>query len=214
MKSVKVPYIAGLEKMATAELLDVMETQASREHIGTVNWPDQFPYKPIAVFDIARSDRHIFISYFVRGLDLKALFGRSNEPVWQDSCVEFFVKDESSAYYHNFEFNCIGTCLASKKEAGETTHLTSAEIGKIIRHGSLEHHTFGEKEGIFEWGLVVGIPFELFGVDADNLPPRLWANFYKCGDETSHPHYLSWNAIDFPKPNFHLPEFFGELILG
>jgi hypothetical protein len=37
------------------------------------------------------------------------------------------------------------------------------------------------------------------------------ANFYKCGDELSQPHYLSWNNIKSGKPNFHLPEFFGEI---
>jgi hypothetical protein len=39
------------------------------------------------------------------------------------------------------------------------------------------------------------------------------ANFYKCGDETPEPHFLSWNPIDLPKPNFHVPQFFGQLEL-
>ena len=37
------------------------------------------------------------------------------------------------------------------------------------------------------------------------------ANFYKCGDRLKQQHYLSWNPIDLPRPNFHCPEFFGEL---
>ena len=37
------------------------------------------------------------------------------------------------------------------------------------------------------------------------------ANFYKCGDKTSHPHWLTWAPVGFPKPHFHLPEFFGTL---
>ena len=44
-------------------------------------------------------------------------------------------------------------------------------------------------------------------------PESIRANFYKCGDKTAHPHYLSWSPIDTPKPDFHRPEFFGELIL-
>jgi hypothetical protein len=27
----------------------------------------------------------------------------------------------------------------------------------------------------------------------------------------AHPHYLSWNRIDIPQPDFHRPDFFGEL---
>jgi hypothetical protein len=40
---------------------------------------------------------------------------------------------------------------------------------------------------------------------------RWRANFYKCAEHNSHPHWLMWAPIDFPKPNFHLPEFFGTL---
>jgi hypothetical protein len=45
------------------------------------------------------------------------------------------------------------------------------------------------------------------------MPGKKWrANFYKCGDKTSHPHWLTWAPVEFPKPNFHLPGFFGMLI--
>ena len=37
------------------------------------------------------------------------------------------------------------------------------------------------------------------------------ANFYKCGDLLPRPHFLSWNAISLPRPDFHCPEFFGTL---
>ena len=37
------------------------------------------------------------------------------------------------------------------------------------------------------------------------------ANFYKCADKTSHPHWLTWAEIDYPNPKFHLPDFFGRL---
>ena len=38
------------------------------------------------------------------------------------------------------------------------------------------------------------------------------AHFYKCGDKLQQPHFLSWNAIGNPKPNFHLPQFFGTIV--
>jgi hypothetical protein len=37
------------------------------------------------------------------------------------------------------------------------------------------------------------------------------ANFYKCGDDTSKRHYLSWNPVKTAKPDFHRPEYFGIL---
>ena len=35
-------------------------------------------------------------------------------------------------------------------------------------------------------------------------------NFYKC-DESIHPHFGSWNAVVWPKPDFHRPECFGAI---
>ena len=37
------------------------------------------------------------------------------------------------------------------------------------------------------------------------------ANFYKCGDDLPEPHFVSWNKIEAPTPNFHLPKYFGEI---
>ena len=40
------------------------------------------------------------------------------------------------------------------------------------------------------------------------------ANLYQCGDETSHPRWLTWSRVDLPSPDFHRPEFFGTLVFG
>ena len=41
-------------------------------------------------------------------------------------------------------------------------------------------------------------------------PGTFWRmNAYKCGDATSHPHWISWNPVR--ELNFHLPEDFGVL---
>jgi len=37
-------------------------------------------------------------------------------------------------------------------------------------------------------------------------------NFFKCGDETSHPHWASWSPIS-EELNFHRPETFGSIVL-
>ena len=42
------------------------------------------------------------------------------------------------------------------------------------------------------------------------LAGRAWrANFYKCGDQTSHPHWAAWSPVD--ELNFHLPRCFGTI---
>ena len=40
----------------------------------------------------------------------------------------------------------------------------------------------------------------------------LRANVYKCGDRTSHPHWMSWNPVR--TLNFHAPDEFGQLIFA
>jgi len=41
---------------------------------------------------------------------------------------------------------------------------------------------------------------------------QIWrANFYKCADESSHPHWGSWADIG-ERLDFHQPECFGEII--
>ena len=42
---------------------------------------------------------------------------------------------------------------------------------------------------------------------------RMRGNFYKC-DETIHPHFGSWAPIVHFRPDFHRPEWFGELTLA
>jgi hypothetical protein len=49
------------------------------------------------------------------------------------------------------------------------------------------------------------------GLDAKNLPEKIRGNFYKCADDTEMPHFVSWSPIHLPTPNFHCPDFFGEI---
>jgi hypothetical protein len=53
--------------------------------------------------------------------------------------------------------------------------------------------------------------FEAYAGALGALPGTSWrANFYKCADRTSHPHWGAWNPIG-EVLNFHKPETFGEL---
>jgi hypothetical protein len=203
-----VPALDGLE------LKDValrMETDALRQSINVINWKE-FPYKPVVAFDIARGSKELFLHYFVRGLSLRAMAGEDGEYVHPDSCVEFFMRQESSMNYTNFEFNCIGTCLAAR---GDNRHnrkpFTSDEYKKIRRYTTVQAKPFAEKTGIYDWEITVAIPFELMGLDASNLPEKIRANFYKCADETANPHYVTWSPINLPSPDYHCPDHFGEI---
>ncbi|MDH6305758.1 hypothetical protein M2459_002486 [Parabacteroides sp. PF5-5] len=211
MKKLNVVCLSALDVLDLSSVGYLMESKAQRDYINVVNW-EEYPYKPIAVFDIARSDTSLYIRYFVRGNSLKAIYDTDNSPVHKDSCVEFFMKKEREEGYMNFEFNCIATCDAARRKSRDVkVSLNPQEYESIRRYSSLEKRAFGEKTGVYSWELVVAIPLQLMGLDPENLPEKILGNFYKCADDTEAPHFLSWNPIDTPEPNFHQPEFFGEI---
>lgn len=213
MNTIKVPFIEGIEKMSYEEMDMAMETGAAKSFIGCVNW-QEYPYRPDVAFSVARSRTHLAVLYHVRGLDLRAMAMEDNGNVWEDSCCEFFAADPSDSTYYNFEMNCIGTLLASKRTSRENAEMFSAEaLSRVVRHSTLQRKQRELDGKIFGWSVGMCVPFDLIGADPDNLPSSIRANFYKCADKSAHPHFLSWSPIDVPSPDFHRPEFFGELIL-
>lgn len=213
MKKLKVPYLPTLDVLDLSSAGYLMESKAQREYIEVINW-EEYSYKPIVAFDIARTDKNLYIRYFVKGNSLKALYDKDSSPVYTDSCVEFFMQKVGEKGYINFEFNCIGTCDASRRESRSVSEsITPEEYQSIRRYSSLEKKPFTEKLGIHAWELVVCIPFTVMGLDPDNLPEKIMGNFYKCADDTEFPHFVSWSPIGTPQPDFHCPQYFGEIYL-
>ena len=214
MKQLSIQYIPALNDINLELANEILDEQGDCGTIAELNWAAQFSYKPITVFSIARSEDSIFIKFNVHGSMLKAVYSQDQSPVREDSCVEFFCKLPDSEHYINFEFNCIGTCRASRRKSRteDVTNFSLDELSLIKRYSSLGRRVFKEMEGLFEWDLTVKIPFSLIGIDPENLPECLLANFYKCADDTDSPHYVTWNPVVSENPDFHRPEYFGKLI--
>ena len=213
-KTIIVPFFSDIDDKPMEDISDFLEQNVEKHGIECRNWANEYPYHPITVFSIAYSKKYLYIDFFVHGNYLRAVNYVNNSPVSEDSCVEFFMQVHGSNEYWNFEFNCIGTVNASHRETRENaTRLTDQQIASIKRCASCGVKPFEEMEGLFAWNLVVAIPFELVGIDTSKAPIEFNGNFYKCGSKTSLPHYLSWSPINSPTPNFHLPEFFGNIIL-
>ena len=214
-KTLHVPYIADLDFLNTDAIFNRLESSGVRHSIGELNWKDLFPYHPLTTFTIAHSDNHIYINFFVRCNYLRAMNFENNSPVYEDSCVMFFVKPDRSEKYWNFEFNCIGAIKASHREsrAVNVTPLSDSEISTIAVLPSCGRRPFREVEGLFTWDLLAAIPLNLLGIKFDGKPVELSGNFYKCASGTSQPHYLSWAPVPTPEPDFHQPQYFGQIIL-
>lgn len=201
----------GLETLAPEKLNVALEEKGVHDRIENAPWEAEFPDRPKVSFDMAASDSHLFVKFNVEGSGLKAEFGRTNDPVWQDSCVEIFIGDADGKGYCNFEVNCIGALLSAHQERKEVnvTPITEEDARRIIRYASAGSEPFAEKEGEHRWTLTIGVPWDYLGYDGP--PESLRANLYKCADGSRRPHYLCWAPIETPTPNFHCPEYFGKL---
>ena len=208
MKRLSVP-LADFENQ---DLDTALELSGARFDVDCVNWPEAFPYAPLCSGRVARTQDALVVDFRVSGLDLRAQNTADNGRQWEDSCVEVFIQDPEDGNYYNFEINALGKVLAcTGPDRHNRTPRPAEEMEEILRFAQLENAP-KDLEGIHTWRVGVLIPFYLIGLDPENLPKSIRANFYKCGDKTAHPHYLSWSPVETPKPDFHRPEFFGELI--
>lgn len=210
-KPLIVPF---LEDCNSFQEIDAVLLALPAHKIDQVSW-SAYPYLPDVGFKIAYTRESIILEYEVKEKHLKAVYLKANDPVYKDSCVEFFISFDKEHYY-NFEFNSLGTALVGYGTADKDTRLRlpSELIEKIITRSVV--NTSKKKGTDNEWTLQLQIPFSLFY--KENIKSlkgiRATANFYKCGDDLPEPHFVSWNKIEVPEPNFHLPEYFGEIEFG
>ena len=184
--------------------------------VNQVNWPGEFPEKPETTVEVKNDHEWLFLKWHVKGEQLRAVTTEDQGPVWEDSCVEFFCQVPGDKHYMNFETNCIGAMVGSRRlgRDEDVQPFSAEEMGRIERRCSFPREAFEEKDGVFEWEVELRIPLDLIFRDCKPVFPQvLRANFYKCADKTKKPHYVSWQPIQLPTPNFHCPGYFGEIVL-
>ena len=203
-----------MKTIKVQKIIDIAELESlPKNKIEIVNWSDSYPYAPKVDFIIAHTGKEILLKFFVQEQSVLALTAEDNGEVWTDSCVEFFINFDETGYY-NFEFNCIGTALLGfRKEKNNFIRADKKIFDAIGRKSTLGNTPFPEKKGNENWELTLNIPVSsFFKHDIQNLSGiKAKANFYKCGDNLSVPHFVSWSPINNPTPNFHLEKFFGEI---
>lgn len=195
------------------EISDKLDALKEKHTIDEINW-DDFSYKPDVKFAIGYTDNEILLKYYITEEHFKAEKTKTNQMVCEDSCVEFFVSPADDGMYYNFEFNGIGTCLLGSGTKRENSTKADPEIiSGIRRMTSMGSDPINERKGRISWTITISIPKELFfHHQIKKLEGRIFrANFYKCGDKLSIPHYVTWNPVGTSKPDFHQPDFFGRL---
>lgn len=189
--------------------------QAAWHNLDFCDWPEEFPYKPDVKFRMCHCGDALTIDFSVSEDCCAATTDKDNGEVWNDSCVEFFFRMPGDAGYYNIETNCIGTVLMAHR-LGKDKEVKMAPpqvLSTILRKPSLGREPFAEKKTPTQWSLRLVIPASAFFMHEVKDFSQLEAtcNVYKCGDLLSMPHFLSWEPVETPAPDFHRPEFFGNV---
>ena len=177
----------------------------------TLQYPWNCNDQPKTQARIAVVNDHFLITMKTDEKNIRIAVNEINGPVHTDSCMECFLMPmpQQSKKYFNWEFNASGVLYLSIG-----TDRFDREKLAITDYRLL----FDVKTEVFKtgWQLEFKIPFEYlqryfpdFNVHTNG---RMKINFYKCGDLTEQPHFGSWTKIDLPLPDFHCPDYFGEIL--
>ena len=182
-----------------------------------VNWPEAYPYKPKVEFAVAHTGDALLLHYRVEEQSVRAVARQDQEHIWEDSCVEFFCMPAEDGVYYNFECNCTGKLLvAAGKDRNERKPAPAEVMQSIDRWASLGPTPFDTRVEPTKWELALRLPISAFFqhkfAGFDGLTVK--GNVYKCGDNLPVPHFISWNPITTANPDFHRPEFFGQMIFA
>ncbi len=126
----------------------------------------------------------------------------------EDSCLEFFFSPiEGDARYFNIECNPNGFLYLGMGSSIQNLVRFLPENPQIC---PVCNRT--EDGWVTEYQVPYGFIRQFFPEFAPKSGKTIRANFYKCGDLTERPHYLTWNPLPAQTHTFHCPENFGTLV--
>ncbi len=132
-------------------------------------------------------------------------------PVCDDSCLEFFFRPTERMDYFNIEINPNRAIFLGFGYCLET--LIRLQVPKVQELFDMQVEMTDKG-----WVLTYKVPFSFIRRFFPEFAPteggHIYANAYKCGDETVQPHFMAWNPIEWFEPAFHRPEQFGCLTFG
>ncbi len=181
--------------------------------INVFNWNDFKGYDPDAEFRMVHDENNIYLKMTANNDYVVSECKNINDMVCGDSCMEaFIIAPGESGVYFNLEFNSDGVMFlgAGKTRANRST--IDPEIVKKYITIMVDPCTVktGERG---KWGFTAIVNKGLFKkiTDVEFESGRGQGSFYKCGDRVI-PHFVAWTEIETDHPDFHRPEFFGDLI--
>ncbi len=201
--SIDAGHGAGLERYSS--VIDDL----SDDYVMADNWPE-YRSDSSAFFKVAHNNAAILVKFYIRDDYFQAFERPVNSAVHNDNCVEFFLRFAPGRPYYNIEFNCLGVGKVGYGTSRIGRHLLPEACVKQIGIWS----RLGTSRPVFDWEILLYLPLSVFRFDGIGTlnGSRCEGNFYVCGDELPDPHYLVWSHIASAEPDFHRPEYFGDIV--
>ena len=184
--------------------------------------PDAPEHRPRTQAKVAYDDEALYVIFHVEDQYVRAVAPQHQSRVCSDSCSEFFfvTGTDINQGYFNIEMNCGGIMLfhfqpVPKQDVVTVTqdHLAQMEVAHSLP-ATVDPEILDPTTWTVEYRLPIAI-LEKYCPVVKPSPGIVWhANFYKCADDTSHPHWLTWAHVDPSPRGFHRPDTFGELIFS
>ncbi len=157
---------------------------------------------------LCHDGEYLYVRMEAEEFDIRATLTGLLDQVCNDSCLEFFFAPlPGDERYFNFELNPLGTLYLGFGGPRAT------RVRQIVKKPEelFDPRPFPGEKG---WGIEYRIPAEFI---ARYFPGYAFkgeaaCNFYKCGDDTAHPHYLAWSPLTSATPDYHCRGDFGRLV--
>lgn len=176
-----------------------------KANIGSVDiqrWKE-FCQPIYTTFKLLKGPEGISVLMHTDEKNLRAVCQHENDRVCDDSCMEFFFKpDPWDINYINFEFNPKGILFLSIGKDRYDRQILDTDR-KIFNIESIPD------DG--DWTLKFYIPDEFMSKYFKKIAKVCRGNFYKCGEQTGHSHFISWSEMEVETPDFQIADFFGKL---
>jgi len=184
-------------------------------------WSDgSSAHRPRTQAKVVYSDNALLVNFRVtEDRFTRVVHDQHQSLVCQDSCVEFFFQPDPERGYFNAELSMGGKMLIwhITEPNVSWTELAIPWIEQMQIHVT-HPGVRAESTDVITWGAAYRIPYAVLEnymgpLDAATPGPGVqWgANFYKCADGSSFPHWGAWSPIIEAPFSFHRPECFGTL---
>ena len=152
------------------------------------------------------SPDRLFIRFRCRYREIFVYEGGNSrrDQLWQRDVAEIFIRHPASeeTHYKEFEISPNGDWLDLDIEPGKKTVLLCNLRTRV---------SIDERSRI--WIAELGIPMPCLTESFD--PDETWrVNFFRIEGRDPERFYSAWKPTYTPRPNFHIPAFFGHLQFG